>query len=369
MVPLRGLLRDRRGVSAVEYGLILAAILLLVAAGYRLLGKDNSQATRHAEATLQGGDGYGAGGGNHDSKGGNGDAPGGGADNGGTNGADGQTASNDNAGNGGGDKAGNGGNGGDKGGGGGFLSGVGNFFKGAILGDFGGDSGWSGLAGQVVVGFIPIAGQIADVRDTVAGIKAVVNGEPGGWAQLGGAAVAWIPGVGDLAKAGIKGARHADEVASAVAKGSDAAKGGDEVAGGIAKNVDEAAHLDMFRDGGSFLVPEGAYDKFIKGKPTVGRDDGQFMTTKGTVDQILKDANGDINIINQRLGTDFPPGTKLVRIDVPKPLDHGARLPTGKESGANEHFIPGGYTSGGIPEIVTNPIPSGNVNVTTVPLK
>ncbi|WP_394834781.1 hypothetical protein LVJ94_50625 [Pendulispora rubella] len=247
------LLFDRRGVSAVEYGLLLVAILLLVAAGYRLLGKGNTEAARTAERTLQGGsETFSAGGGIHTTSAGNDNAPGGTSGEPGSNSSDNATAdngtgTNDGSGGTGGEGAGggaeNGGSSGDKGGGGGgFWGGVGNFFKGAIQGDFGGDHGWSGLAGQVITGFIPVVGQIADVRDTVAGIKAVVQGKPGGWAQLGGAAIAWVPGVGDLAKAGLKGARHADEAAKAaeeVAEG--AGKGADEAAEGAGKGADEAA--------------------------------------------------------------------------------------------------------------------------------
>ncbi|WP_394839142.1 Hint domain-containing protein [Pendulispora rubella] len=48
------LIRDRRGVSAIEYGLLLVAILVLVAGGYRLLGKRDQKATQVAEATIVG---------------------------------------------------------------------------------------------------------------------------------------------------------------------------------------------------------------------------------------------------------------------------------------------------------------------------
>jgi len=48
------LLGDRRGVSTIEYGLLLAAILLAAAAGYRALGKKNAAAIEVAEATFHG---------------------------------------------------------------------------------------------------------------------------------------------------------------------------------------------------------------------------------------------------------------------------------------------------------------------------
>jgi len=46
--------RDRRGVSAVEYALLLFAILIAAAGAYRALGKNDSTAARKAEALLLG---------------------------------------------------------------------------------------------------------------------------------------------------------------------------------------------------------------------------------------------------------------------------------------------------------------------------
>jgi hypothetical protein len=38
------------------------------------------------------------------------------------------------------------------------------------------------------------------------------------------------------------------------------------------------------------------------------------------------------------------------------------RMPTGAESGANTLFVPGGYTSGGVPEAEIDPIPENRVS-------
>ena len=35
-----------------------------------------------------------------------------------------------------------------------------------------------------------------------------------------------------------------------------------------------------------------------------------------------------------------------------------ARVPSGNEMGANDHFVPGGYIDGGAPECVTDNIPN-----------
>ncbi len=45
------------------------------------------------------------------------------------------------------------------------------------------------------------------------------------------------------------------------------------------------------------------------------------------------------------------------------------RLPSGLESGANEKFRWGGFTSGGQPEVVVAPVPKTDVVVTELKLK
>lgn len=49
----------------------------------------------------------------------------------------------------------------------------------------------------------------------------------------------------------------------------------------------------------------------------------------------------------------------MVRIDVNNTLDLNGRMPLGNEMGANDRYIPGGYTDGpnrGSPEIVTSQV-------------
>jgi len=123
--------------------------------------------------------------------------------------------------------------------------GIGSFFEGLVKGDFSDNDSWSATAGQVVGGFIPVLGQIGDARDTISAIGGVINGEEGAWGNLGLAAVAWVPGVGDVAKSALRGGekaldagteiaqqttRHADDVAR---HGDDVARQADEVAGAV----------------------------------------------------------------------------------------------------------------------------------------
>jgi Flp pilus assembly pilin Flp len=88
---------------------------------------------------------------------------------------------------------------------------------GAVGGDFAGDQGWSGLAGQTVVGFIPVVGQIADVRDTVAAIRDIREGKDGSWVNGVAVGVAWFPGFGDALKALFRGARRVEAARPGVA--------------------------------------------------------------------------------------------------------------------------------------------------------
>lgn len=80
------------------------------------------------------------------------------------------------------------------------------------LGDFHeGQSTWTGTLTNVVVGVIPIAGQVADARDTAAAVKKVWSQPTSGWAWagLGMAIIGWIPLLGDAAKGGTKVVRKA----------------------------------------------------------------------------------------------------------------------------------------------------------------
>ncbi len=116
--------------------------------------------------------------------------------------------------------------------------GLGSFLEGAILGDFAGNDTWSAVAGQTTVGLIPIAGQIADARDTLAAVRDVAEGKDGGWARLGAAGVGWIPGIGDALKGGARvGMRLGTEV----------------VEEGAERLVKEAAE-----EGGERIAKEGA---------------------------------------------------------------------------------------------------------------
>ncbi|MBA3438730.1 MAG: hypothetical protein H0T92_02530, partial [Pyrinomonadaceae bacterium] len=72
---------------------------------------------------------------------------------------------------------------------------------------FSSNNTWSAIAGQTVVGVVPVLGQVADARDIAAAAGDVYQGEEGGWARLGIAMVAIIPGL-DFLKGGSRAGRR-----------------------------------------------------------------------------------------------------------------------------------------------------------------
>ncbi|MCG8424920.1 MAG: polymorphic toxin type 28 domain-containing protein [Proteobacteria bacterium] len=97
--------------------------------------------------------------------------------------------------------------------------GVGSFLQGALLGEFSDNQSWSATGGQTAMGFVPIAGQIADLRDIAAASGDVWKGKQGAWSGLGMAVVAVIPGL-DFLKGSSAAGRKA--LAQAAEGGMDA---------------------------------------------------------------------------------------------------------------------------------------------------
>jgi RHS repeat-associated protein len=122
------------------------------------------------------------------------------------------------------------------------------------------------------------------------------------------------------------------------------------------------SHLEEFRNGGSFVTSKSTYERYIKDADMIGYGDNSlYIARKDYMDKIFKEANGDISVLEKRLGFPdghFSRGGGIVRIDVNNPLMHNARMPSGLEMGANEFFKSGGYTSGGVPEAVIDRIPN-----------
>ena len=127
-------------------------------------------------------------------------------------------------------------------------------------------------------------------------------------------------------------------------------------------------HLKEFREGVSFIMGLDNYVMYVLTRKSIGREDGTcFVMPKSVCDDIAKAAKGDLAVYEQTLG--FEPGYfrghgGLVRIDVIDVADLHVRIPSGNEAGANAYWMPGGYTSGGVPEAVSDLIPKSRIIVT-----
>ena len=120
-----------------------------------------------------------------------------------------------------------------------------------------------------------------------------------------------------------------------------------------------AAH---FKSKGSYLVSDSVYQRFVKGNRKLGRPQGGnsylFVAGGEAIDKVLEAAKKgdgyDFTVVEQKLS--LPPGTYaaaggLWRIDV-NVMTNCARFPTKDDPGANAEFVAGGFTKGGIPEIL-----------------
>lgn len=82
--------------------------------------------------------------------------------------------------------------------------------EGAVLGDFKENPTIWNTIGQIAIGFVPYAGQVADIRDAIAAIiqiKKTGGKDPWAWFNLVLVAVGFIPGIGDAIKAIGRGAK------------------------------------------------------------------------------------------------------------------------------------------------------------------
>jgi len=122
-----------------------------------------------------------------------------------------------------------------------------------------------------------------------------------------------------------------------------------------------ASHLAQFKDGVtriSALAPSGS----------VGRLDGTFVMPKAVADKLIAQADGDIAKFEQLLGlASGYLGISPVRIDIPCPS--GLRMPSGNEVSANSQWLPGGYTSGGIPEAIIDQVKPDMYTVSTISIE
>lgn len=126
-------------------------------------------------------------------------------------------------------------------------------------------------------------------------------------------------------------------------------------------------HLKKFRKGVSIVMGLESYEKFVLPAEKIGRADGCFVMPKYICDEIDKKFGGDISVYEKSLSFTegyFSSQGGLVRVDIFDISDLNLRMPSGNEEGANSYWLPGGFTMGGLPEAVVDPIPKNRAHFT-----
>ena len=59
---------------------------------------------------------------------------------------------------------------------------------------------------------------------------------------------------------------------------------------------------DSFRNGGSYLISQENFDRYVAGRDTIGRPDGQFMVPKQQMDDLMARHPDDVRAWEQELG-------------------------------------------------------------------
>ena len=114
-------------------------------------------------------------------------------------------------------------------------------------------------------------------------------------------------------------------------------------------------HLSQFNNGAAYILPKNDYDLSYRGTPKIARKDGTlFVTSKNYLNHILQQAQGNLDYVERALGyqSNSLVSGRFVIININNPQRYGVTVPSGNEVGANSEWIPGGYTSGGVPEAV-----------------
>jgi hypothetical protein len=126
-------------------------------------------------------------------------------------------------------------------------------------------------------------------------------------------------------------------------------------------NYDEGKLVPQFR------TIEITYEEVEKAKqsPKDAYEVIIAFQSKERNEKIGKKSGGDIRKLEELLGLNRGDlGEAPVRVDIPEPT--GLRMPSGNEPGANEFWLPGGYTSGGLPEAVIDQVPINNAIVSRI---
>lgn len=127
--------------------------------------------------------------------------------------------------------------------------------------------------------------------------------------------------------------------------------------------------IEPFREGMSVFMSEDNFVNYVVKSGYLGYSDNtQYMTSLSKADDIVKLGGNSADIFAKRLGfdADLMRGQRFLKLDVDFTFSINPRLPSGLEGGANKYFKYGGFTSGGMPEIVIDRIPVSKISRVTL---
>ena len=115
------------------------------------------------------------------------------------------------------------------------------------------------------------------------------------------------------------------------------------------------AHLKIFEEEGiakiiSWEQLENAKNRY---GGAIGPESGQYATSEVIIEKAIKASDGDPRKLEKLLALDEGSLGENPVVIKPKKISF-LEFPSGNEKGANSYWNPGGYTSGGIPEVVVN---------------
>ena len=124
------------------------------------------------------------------------------------------------------------------------------------------------------------------------------------------------------------------------------------------------AHLKIFEEEGvaKIISKESLENSKIDYSGYLGPKEGQYATSEVIIEKAIKASDGDPRKLEKLLALDEGSLGENPVIIKPKKISF-LKFPSGNEKGANAYWNPGGYTSGGIPEVVVNQFAPGEYTV------
>lgn len=123
-------------------------------------------------------------------------------------------------------------------------------------------------------------------------------------------------------------------------------------------------HLNIFKREGvaKIISKESLENSKIDYSGYIGPKEGQYATSEVIIEKAIKASDGDPRKLEKLLALDEGSLGENPVIIKPKKVSF-LEFPSGNEKGANAYWNPGGYTSGGIPEVVVNQFAPGEYTV------